>query len=221
MHPLDRYKHVEGQVRWTEARKLYELAKRIPPIYTVVVEIGSYRGRSTLALAQGLKDGYGGNVIAIDPHYNADGYCKQDADIMDANIGESGLQNIQQIRALSQHVAGEVPTYIDMLWIDGDHSPEGVMRDFELYAPRIKQGGIIALHDTQYRGPWTVVHDRILEGKEFGQVHSWWSMIYAVKNGRGTTVQNKLAVLACHHALATAARIEHWFTGDEIDGKTI
>lgn len=38
-------------------------------------------------------------------------------------------------------------TPIDLLFIDGDHSYEGVRRDFELYEPLVRTGGMIALHD--------------------------------------------------------------------------
>jgi predicted O-methyltransferase YrrM len=36
---------------------------------------------------------------------------------------------------------------LDYLFIDGDHTYEGVKCDFEMYAPLVHQGGIIALHD--------------------------------------------------------------------------
>jgi cephalosporin hydroxylase len=36
---------------------------------------------------------------------------------------------------------------VDFLFIDGDHSYEGVKQDFELYAPLVEPGGVIALHD--------------------------------------------------------------------------
>ena len=36
---------------------------------------------------------------------------------------------------------------IDLLMIDGDHSYEGVRRDFELYAPLVREGGLVAFHD--------------------------------------------------------------------------
>lgn len=36
---------------------------------------------------------------------------------------------------------------IDLLYIDGDHSYEGVTKDFEMYSPLVKKGGIIAFHD--------------------------------------------------------------------------
>lgn len=36
---------------------------------------------------------------------------------------------------------------IDFLFLDGDHSYEGIKQDWELYSPFVKKGGIIALHD--------------------------------------------------------------------------
>lgn len=39
---------------------------------------------------------------------------------------------------------------VDFLFIDGDHSYEGVKQDFEMYAPFVRKGGIIALHDVDY-----------------------------------------------------------------------
>ena len=36
---------------------------------------------------------------------------------------------------------------IDLLFIDGDHSYEGVSQDYRLYAPYVRKGGIIGLHD--------------------------------------------------------------------------
>lgn len=36
---------------------------------------------------------------------------------------------------------------IDFLLIDADHSYEGVKRDFELYSPFVRRGGLIAFHD--------------------------------------------------------------------------
>jgi predicted O-methyltransferase YrrM len=36
---------------------------------------------------------------------------------------------------------------LDVLFIDGDHSYEGVRADFEQYAPLVRPGGIVALHD--------------------------------------------------------------------------
>ena len=36
---------------------------------------------------------------------------------------------------------------LDLLFLDGDHSLQGVTRDFDMYAPLVREGGVIALHD--------------------------------------------------------------------------
>jgi predicted O-methyltransferase YrrM len=36
---------------------------------------------------------------------------------------------------------------VDFLFIDADHSYEGVKKDFEMYSPLVRKGGIIAFHD--------------------------------------------------------------------------
>jgi predicted O-methyltransferase YrrM len=38
---------------------------------------------------------------------------------------------------------------VDLLFIDGDHSYEGVRADFENYAPLVRPGGLIAFHDVE------------------------------------------------------------------------
>lgn len=40
---------------------------------------------------------------------------------------------------------------IDFLFIDGDHTYDGVKRDFELYLPLVAKGGMVALHDIHPR----------------------------------------------------------------------
>ena len=47
---------------------------------------------------------------------------------------------------------------LDFLFIDGDHTYEGARLDYELYAPLVRQGGIIALHDIANRSEDVGVH---------------------------------------------------------------
>lgn len=42
---------------------------------------------------------------------------------------------------------------IDFLFIDGDHTYEGVKKDFEMYSPLTKKNGVIVLHDIIARSP--------------------------------------------------------------------
>ncbi len=55
---------------------------------------------------------------------------------------------------------------VDFLFIDGDHTYEGVKRDFEMYGPLVKRGGIIALHDIVRHPPETGC-----------EVHRFWEEI--------------------------------------------
>jgi predicted O-methyltransferase YrrM len=44
---------------------------------------------------------------------------------------------------------------IDFLFIDGDHTYDGVKKDFEMYSQLVKKGGIIAFHDIAIHSPET------------------------------------------------------------------
>jgi predicted O-methyltransferase YrrM len=56
--------------------------------------------------------------------------------------GDSHLPGTRDgVRAL---LAGRA---LDLLFIDGDHSYEGVSRDLGLYGPLVREGGLVALHD--------------------------------------------------------------------------
>ena len=56
-----------------------------------------------------------------------------------------------------------LPSAIDFLFLDGDHSYEGVRRDFENYAPLVRPGGIVALqrHRGGQRSPLRRHHRRL------------------------------------------------------------
>jgi predicted O-methyltransferase YrrM len=57
---------------------------------------------------------------------------------------------------------------LDLLFIDGDHTYDGVRRDFEMYSGLVRPGGIIAFHD-------------IVQGQEelVGEVQRFWNEIKA------------------------------------------
>ncbi len=50
----------------------------------------------------------------------------------------------ETLRDAESALAGEK---VDFLFIDGDHSYEGVKKDFEMYSPLVKNGGMMAFHD--------------------------------------------------------------------------
>jgi len=62
---FERARDVEGWLTEAQARRLWDSARAVPP-GGVVVEIGSFRGRSALVMASALSDG--AQLVAIDPH---------------------------------------------------------------------------------------------------------------------------------------------------------
>jgi predicted O-methyltransferase YrrM len=49
--------------------------------------------------------------------------------------------SLEQLKAI---LAGRA---IDFLYIDGDHAYDGVKMDFQIYAPLVRKGGLVAFHD--------------------------------------------------------------------------
>jgi cephalosporin hydroxylase len=63
---------------------------------------------------------------------------------------------------------------LDFLFIDGDHSYEGVKQDLENYGSLVRRGGLIALHDIV---PDHHVRFGIQTGHNAGGVHQFWREI--------------------------------------------
>lgn len=71
--------------------------------------------------------------------YRSFGRRRQRIDVLCAD------SQLEETRAAVEGWFGGEP--IDLLFIDGDHAYESVKRDFELYTPLVRPGGIVALHD--------------------------------------------------------------------------
>lgn len=110
-----------------------------------VVEIGSWKGRSTHALCSGCK----GTVHAID-HFKGtpeDGHAvyTEDENIFEAfkrNVGK--FKNLRIYPVSSHQASGEIES-VDMAFIDGDHSYEAVKNDILTWLPKTKR--LICGHD--------------------------------------------------------------------------
>ena len=63
---------------------------------------------------------------------------------------------------------------IDLLFIDGDHSYEGVKKDFELYKSSVSKNGIIAFHDIV---PDSFSRTGIKTSSYVGEVPKFWNEI--------------------------------------------
>ena len=72
----DVVKNIEGWLSYNEGKLLYKLARN-DNTEGVIVEIGSWRGKSTICLAMGSKDNKSTQVYAIDPHINREENYKE------------------------------------------------------------------------------------------------------------------------------------------------
>src|SRR5207237_1057261 len=61
---------------------------------------------------------------------------------------------------------------LDFLFIDGDHSLEGVSKDFSMYAPLLRPGGVAAFHDIV---PDFKTRFGIVTIADVGHVPSFWT----------------------------------------------
>jgi predicted O-methyltransferase YrrM len=154
------------------------------PAKGAIVEIGSFKGKSTVLLATMAKK-YGlGSVVAIDPHQGLS-YLGPDApqqsptfeDFL-SNVRSAGLDaNVEVRRAFSRDVAKTWSRPIRLLWIDGDHSYKGCKEDFDLFSPFLADGAVVAFHDAlnAVEGPIRVFTEEVLPSDRFGPsgfVHS-------------------------------------------------
>lgn len=153
---------VRGFLPDHEGRQLYDwavAAARLGP----VLEIGSYCGRSTLWLAQAAQL-HGTVVYAVDHHRGSEehqpGESHHDPALVDAtgqvdtftefrrNMAEAGLEEaVVPIVASSGQLAPHWQTGLGMVFIDGGHSLEAALTDYRAWAPHIRPGGILAIHD--------------------------------------------------------------------------
>lgn len=131
---------------------LYGLARALKP--AVAVEIGSARGKSACFVGRALKENGSGRLFAIDPHTRTNWNDEDSVDtleVMRANIRALKLErHVEIIRDTSVNAAARWMLPIDMIFIDGDHSYEGVKRDWELFAPFVRQFGVVVFHDTMW-----------------------------------------------------------------------
>lgn len=137
-----------------------------------VVEIGAYRGASTVALALGVRDAGRGRVHSIDPHAHYTGvhggkFSPVDHAVFKDTIRKHGVGEwIVHYCTDSVSVAKTWSGNIDLLWIDGDHSYNGVAGDLAHWLPFVGEGGMVVLDD---HGPGSEVEAAVRDHLPFSR----------------------------------------------------
>jgi predicted O-methyltransferase YrrM len=134
-------------------KKILELIEQYRP--RVCVELGTWQGASAIPVARSIQR-WGGTLTCIDTwsgELNSDGgSLPGKAPVMllscaramvDAGVSAS----VRLIPAMTIDAARYWSEPIDFLYVDADHSYDGVMADLEAWVPHVKSGGLIVGDD--------------------------------------------------------------------------
>lgn len=127
----------------SEIVALLRLLRELQP--KCVCEIGSYRGGTLAMFCQVAAPN--ARIMTIDFNFKPEqlkafrDFAGPGQQITCLKADSHAVETVEQLkRWLGNH-------RLDFLFIDGDHSLEGVTQDFELFSPLVRAGGVIALHD--------------------------------------------------------------------------
>jgi hypothetical protein len=132
-----------------------------------VVEIGAYKGRSTVALGFGLL--CNANSIkgfSVEPHADFVGpsggvYGPANRVEYYVNVAESGVADRIALIGLPSAQAARAfdESSVAMLFVDGDHTYEGCCRDLAVWLPKMRLNGKIFLDDRELPGVKRAIDD--------------------------------------------------------------
>lgn len=148
------------------------------------VEIGVFEGVNTVLIAKALSSN--GILYGIDPFIKGKlGMCYYKL-IAKNEIKKSGVQKkVKLIPSFSQDALGKVPDKVDFIFVDGDHSYNGMRQDWRDWTKKLNKNGIIALHDTAIPahdpsvanlGSYKYFNEAIIFDKDFEIVESIGSL---------------------------------------------
>ncbi len=159
----------------------------------VIVEIGSWKGKSTIWLGRGSKAGKNMKIYAIDPHTGSSEHKGKCDDIFtfeefNRNVKDARVDDvIIPLVSTSQEAAENFDKPVEMIFIDGSHEYEFVKSDFELWFPKVVEGGVVAFHDTiEWAGPRKVVEESLFKSKYFKNIGYVDSITFAEKVSRNS-----------------------------------
>ncbi len=135
----DQYHGVPGAIKLVEAEYLYNSPFRLGDGY--YGNIGTRHGRSAIHIAGGIIESQiKGKVIAVDadPHRASEYFKKHGVESVVTFVVEDSVEAAKRYDDSS----------FRMVFIDCDHTYEGVKADFEAWESKVGEGGELAFHDS-------------------------------------------------------------------------
>ena len=150
---------LEGVDGWFSPEQVARVVERASgvPAGGRIVEIGSFRGRSMIAIARSAPEGV--EIVAIDPHAGNDrgpqeieGFADEaeiDSKVFLTNLERAGVRDrVIYVRKFSHDALDDVPAPIDMLHIDGAHRYGPASDDIASWGAKVADGGSVLIHDS-------------------------------------------------------------------------
>ncbi len=175
---------IEGWTNRSELNWLWQQAKR----RHVIVEIGSWKGRSTHAIASATP-----GILFFVEHFR--GSQEDDHQYYPETESADGVESVRQVllenvgpyvkagRAilLDMKSAAAAKTLApilmhrraDMIFIDADHSYESVADDIRNWRPLLHSGGLLCGHDSDWPGVRKAL-DELVPGWKHGPGSIWY-----------------------------------------------
>ena len=171
---------VKSHLKTKERIVLYELALTA----SSVAEIGSYVGASACCLGAAAKRNNDGRIICIDT-WNNDAMTEGGRDTWREFSKNTApyADYIIPVRGFSTEVVervGKESGGLDLLFIDGDHSYEGVKADWDAYKSLLKPGAVVVFHDYGWAdGVQKVVKENVMQLVKWSDElpNMWWGSV--------------------------------------------
>lgn len=154
LHWVKFYLGIDNAITQTSFNE-QELLKRYAQSSKLIAEIGVFEGVNTVSFAQHSPST--ARIYAIDPFFKGAMGINYGKYIARSLLRRSKVMDkVLFVEGLSWNVADKVADNLDLIFIDGDHSFEGVKKDFEIYNQKLAERGVIIFHDARvFENGWT------------------------------------------------------------------
>ncbi|MEU1051786.1 class I SAM-dependent methyltransferase [Streptomyces sp. NPDC005876] len=206
---LAAFEAAKGFMPADEGLALYAAAVAAGRLGLPLLEVGTYCGRSTLLLADAARRS-GVTAVTVDHHRGSEeqqpGWEYHDPETVDPELGvmdtlpafrrtlyRAGLEeHVVALVGRSPQLAALWRAPVGLVFVDGGHTDEHANADYEGWAPRVAEGGLLVIHDVfpdpvdEFTGqaPYRV-HLRALASGAFTEVSATGSLRVLRRTGSG------------------------------------